>query len=304
MQRDIKLWPFKVLSCPYKDDKPSIMVTFKGEEKQFAPEQISSMILLKMKQTAEGFLNSEVKNAVVTVPAYFNDAQRRATTDAATLVGLKVLRIINEPTAAAIAYGLEKKAAECKTVARNILVFDLGGGTFDVSLVVVGMGAFEVKAINGDTHLGGADFDNRLVSHFVTEFKRKHNRDINGNPRALGRLRAACERAKRTLSSTTETFVEVDCLHDGIDFSSTIYRARFELLNMNLFNDCMFLVGKCLKDAKMENREVNNVILVGGSTRIPKIQQLLQKFSMERNFVKALTQMRLWHMGQLYTLRS
>lgn len=215
VQKDMKLWPFKVVAGSDTGDfkKPMIMVTFEGEEKQFAAEEISSMVLMKMKDTAEAYLGTEVKNAVVTVPAYFNDAQRQATKDAGIVAGLNVMRILNEPTAAAIAYGVDKKINRSNCVGdKTILVFDLGGGTFDVSIVVMKNNVFEVKAVNGDTHLGGGDFNNRVVNHFVTEFKKKHNKDISGNPRALERLRAACERAKRNLSSTTETTIEIDSL--------------------------------------------------------------------------------------------
>ncbi|RLM98189.1 putative mediator of RNA polymerase II transcription subunit 37c [Panicum miliaceum] len=217
-----------------------------------------------------------IKNAVVTVPAYFNDSQRQATKDAGVIAGLNVLRIINEPTAAAIAYGLDKKATSVGE--KNVLIFDLGGGTFDVSLLTIEEGIFEVKATAGDTHLGGEDFDNRMVNHFVQEFKRKNKKDITGNPRALRRLRTACERAKRTLSSTAQTTIEIDSLYEGIDFYSTITRARFEELNMDLFRKCMEPVEKCLRDAKMDKSTVHDVVLVGGSTRIPRVQQLLQDF--------------------------
>ncbi|XP_021841724.1 heat shock cognate 70 kDa protein-like [Spinacia oleracea] len=280
VQNDIKLWPFKVISPPDsdKDKEPKIVVTYKDEEKQFAPEEISSMVLVKMKEIAEAYLGSTVKNAVVTVPAYFNDSQRQATKDAGVIAGLNVLRIINEPTAAAIAYGLDKKVNQSDTCKKHILVFDLGGGTFDVSLVCVEKGVFEVKAISGDTHLGGGDFDNNMVKYFVEEFKKKHNVDIIDNPRALGRLRAAAERAKRTLSSAHETTVDIDCLFEGFDFTSTITRARFEKLNMDLFKKCIDPVDQCLKDANMKIGDVHDVVLVGGSTRIPKIQQLLQDF--------------------------
>ncbi|CAN6329503.1 unnamed protein product [Urochloa humidicola] len=262
VQSDIKLWPFKVISGP--GEKPMIVVQHKGEEKQFAAEEISSMVLIKMREIAEAYLGSTIKNAVVTVPAYFNDSQRQATKDAGVIAGLNVLRIINEPTAAAIAYGLDKKATSVGE--KNVLIFDLGGGTFDV------------KATAGDTHLGGEDFDNRMVNHFVQEFKRKNKKDITGNPRALRRLRTACERAKRTLSSTAQTTIEIDSLYEGIDFYSTITRARFEELNMDLFRKCMEPVEKCLRDAKMDKSSVHDVVLVGGSTRIPRVQQLLQDF--------------------------
>ncbi|KAG0521321.1 hypothetical protein BDA96_08G150300 [Sorghum bicolor] len=274
VQSDIKLWPFKVISGP--GEKPMIVVQHKGEEKQFAAEEISSMVLIKMREIAEAYLGSTIKNAVVTVPAYFNDSQRQATKDAGVIAGLNVLRIINEPTAAAIAYGLDKKATSVGE--KNVLIFDLGGGTFDVSLLTIEEGIFEVKATAGDTHLGGEDFDNRMVNHFVQEFKRKNKKDITGNPRALRRLRTACERAKRTLSSTAQTTIEIDSLYEGIDFYSTITRARFEELNMDLFRKCMEPVEKCLRDAKMDKSSVHDVVLVGGSTRIPRVQQLLQDF--------------------------
>ena len=275
VQDDIKHWPFKVKAGA--DQKPMIEVQYKGETKEFQPEQISSMILVKMKETAEAFLGKDVKNAVVTVPAYFNDSQRQATKDAGVIAGLNVLRIINEPTAAAIAYGLDKKTTS-GAAERNVMIFDLGGGTFDVSLLTIEEGIFEVKATAGDTHLGGEDFDNRLMNHFVAEFKRKNKKDITGNARALRRLRTACERAKRTLSSTAQTTIEIDSLFEGIDFFTSITRARFEELNMDLFRNCMDPVEKTLRDAKIDKGSVHEVVLVGGSTRIPKIQTLLQDF--------------------------
>lgn len=277
VQSDIKMWPFTVKPGPA--DKPMIHVQYKGEEKEFSAEEVSSMILVKMKETAEAFLGKEVKNAVVTVPAYFNDSQRQATKDAGAIAGLNVLRIINEPTAAAIAYGLDKKASAGKSE-KNVLIFDLGGGTFDVSLLTIEEGIFEVKSTAGDTHLGGEDFDHRLVQHFCSEFKRKHKKDIleSNNARAIRRLRTACERAKRTLSSTAQTSVEIDSLFEGIDFYTSITRARFEELNMDLFRKCMDPVEKCLKDAKIDKGQVDEIVLVGGSTRIPKIQQLLSDF--------------------------
>ncbi|KAF2296040.1 hypothetical protein GH714_035804 [Hevea brasiliensis] len=284
VQSDIKLWPFKVVSGP--GDKPMIIVNYKGEEKQFAAEEISSMVLIKMREIAEAYLGTTVKNAVVTVPAYFNDSQRQATKDAGVIAGLNVMRIINEPTAAAIAYGLDKKATSVGE--KNVLIFDLGGGTFDVSLLTIEEGIFEVKATAGDTHLGGEDFDNRMVNHFVQEFKRKNKKDISGNPRALRRLRTACERAKRTLSSTAQTTIEIDSLYEGIDFYSTITRARFEELNMDLFRKCMEPVEKCLRDAKMDKSTVHDVVLVGGSTRIPKVQQLLQDFFNGKELCKSI----------------
>nr|QKY15209.1 heat shock cognate 70 kda protein (HSP70) [Polytomella parva] len=273
---DMKHWPFTVVSGP--GDKPLIQVEYKGETKTFAAEEVSSMVLIKMKETAQAFIGNDkvVKRAVVTVPAYFNDSQRQATKDAGAIAGLEVLRIINEPTAAAIAYGLDKKSSAVGE--RNVLIFDLGGGTFDVSLLTIDEGIFEVKATAGDTHLGGEDFDNRLVAHFVQEFKRKHKKDISDNPRALRRLRTACERAKRTLSSAAQTSIELDSLYEGIDFYSNITRARFEELCMDLFRKCMEPVEKCLRDSKLDKGQVHDVVLVGGSTRIPKVQSLLQDF--------------------------
>lgn len=271
VQDDIKHWPFKV--SPGVADKPQITVTFKGESKTFQPEEVSSMVLIKMREIAEAYIGKEVKNAVVTVPAYFNDSQRQATKDAGAIAGLNVLRIINEPTAAAIAYGLDKKGGE-----RNVLIFDLGGGTFDVSLLTIEEGIFEVKATAGDTHLGGEDFDNRLVDHFVTEFKRKNRKDLTSNQRSMRRLRTACERAKRTLSSSTQAYIEIDSLFEGVDFNSTITRARFEDLCADYFRKTMDPVEKVLRDSKLSKSQVHEVVLVGGSTRIPKIQQLLSDF--------------------------
>lgn len=284
VQNDMKLWPFKVV--PGAGDKPMIVVTYKGEEKTFSAEEISSMVLIKMREVAEAFLGHPVKNAVVTVPAYFNDSQRQATKDAGVISGLNVLRIINEPTAAAIAYGLDKKAS--RKGEQNVLIFDLGGGTFDVSLLTIEEGIFEVKATAGDTHLGGEDFDNRMVNHFVSEFRRKNKKDISGNARALRRLRTACERAKRTLSSTAQTTIEIDSLYEGIDFYATITRARFEELNMDLFRKCMEPVEKCLRDAKVDKSQIHEVVLVGGSTRIPKVQQLLQDFFNGKELCKSI----------------
>ena len=273
VQADMKLWPFKVIQK--EGDKPYIQVNYNGDTKTFAPEEISAMVLLKMKETAEAFLGKKVDSAVVTVPAYFQDAQRQATKDAGTIAGLNVIRILNEPTAAAIAYGLDRQNEKGE---KNVLIFDLGGGTFDVSLLTIEEGIFEVRATAGDTHLGGEDFDNRLVNHFVQEFKRKTKLDITGNPRALRRLRTACERAKRTLSNSTSAAVEIDALFEGQDFYTSITRAMFENLNIDLFRGCLSPVEQVLRDAKMDKRSVNEVVLVGGSTRIPKIQQLLQDF--------------------------
>ncbi|KAI8919158.1 hsp71-like protein, partial [Powellomyces hirtus] len=271
VQSDMKHWPFKVID---KDTKPIIQIEFKGETKTFTPEEISSMVLLKMKETAEAYLGTPVKDAVVTVPAYFNDSQRQATKDAGVISGLNVLRIINEPTAAAIAYGLDKKTAGEK----NVLIFDLGGGTFDVSLLTIEDGIFEVKATAGDTHLGGEDFDNRLVSHFSEEFKRKFKKDLTSNPRALRRLRTACERAKRTLSSAAQTSIEIDSLFEGVDFYTSITRARFEELCQDLFRSTVDPVEKVLRDSKIDKNSVDEVVLVGGSTRIPKVQKLITDF--------------------------
>jgi len=270
-QSDMKHWPFKCVSGPAQ--KPMIEITFKGEVKQFAAEEISSMVLIKMKEIAEAYIGKDVKNAVITVPAYFNDSQRQATKDAGAISGLNVMRIINEPTAAAIAYGLDKKGDE-----RNVLIFDLGGGTFDVSLLTIEEGIFEVKATAGDTHLGGEDFDNRMVDYFLQEFKRKFKKNMTENQRALRRLRTACERAKRTLSSSTQAHLEIDSLFDGIDFNSTITRARFEDMNMDYFRKCMEPVEKVLRDSKISKGQVHEVVLVGGSTRIPKIQSMLSDF--------------------------
>jgi heat shock protein 1/8 len=272
VQEDIKGWPFRVV--PGTADKPSIEVDFKGETKRFEPEEISSMVLTKMKEIAEMYIGTGVKDAVVTVPAYFNDSQRQATKDAAAIAGLNCLRIINEPTAAAIAYGLDKNKDEDK----NVLIFDLGGGTFDVSLLNIEGGIFEVKATAGDTHLGGEDFDARLLQHLSQDFKRKHKKDISDNPRALRRLRTACERAKRTLSSTTQSAIEIDSLYEGIDFYTSITRARFEELNADLFRKCMEPVEKVIRDAKMDKSKVQEIVLVGGSTRIPRIQQMLSDY--------------------------
>eukprot|EP00958_Prasinococcus_capsulatus_P015955 scaffold1745_cov358-Prasinococcus_capsulatus_cf.AAC.1 len=285
VQSDIKLWPFTVKSGA--SEKPMIEVEYKGEKKEFAAEEISSMVLGKMKETAEAYLGKEVKNAVVTVPAYFNDSQRQATKDAGVIAGLTVQRIINEPTAAAIAYGLDKKSSNTGSE-KNVLIFDLGGGTFDVSLLTIEDGIFEVKATAGDTHLGGEDFDNRLVNHFVQEFKRKNKKDITSSARALRRLRTACERAKRTLSSTAQTSIEIDSLYEGIDFFTSITRARFEELNMDMFRSCMEPVEKVLRDAKIDKGEVNEVVLVGGSTRIPKVQQLLSDFFNGKELCKSI----------------
>ncbi|GAO46261.1 hypothetical protein G7K_0496-t1 [Saitoella complicata NRRL Y-17804] len=272
VQSDMKHWPFKVID---KNTKPIVQVEYKGETKEFTPEEISSMILVKMKETAEAALGGTVKDAVITVPAYFNDSQRQATKDAGLISGLNVLRIINEPTAAAIAYGLDKKAEAGE---KNVLIFDLGGGTFDVSLLTIEEGIFEVKATAGDTHLGGEDFDNRLVNHFIQEFKRKFKKDLSSNARALRRLRTACERAKRTLSSSAQTSIEIDSLFEGVDFYTSITRARFEELCQDLFRGTLDPVEKVLRDSKIDKSSVHEIVLVGGSTRIPRVQKLVSDY--------------------------
>ncbi|KAN0050854.1 hypothetical protein ACTA71_004150 [Dictyostelium dimigraforme] len=273
VQRDMKHWPFKVIAS--ERDKPLIQVDFKGETKTFQPEEISSMVITKMKEIAEQYLGKEVTNAVITVPAYFNDGQRQATKDAGAISKLNVQRIINEPTAAAIAYGLDKKGSGG---IKNVLIFDLGGGTFDVSLLTIEDSVFEVLATGGNTHLGGEDFDNRLVNHFVGEFNRKHKKDIMGNQRAIRRLRTACERAKITLSSSIEASIEIDSLCDGIDFYSSITRAHFEELCSDLFLCCLSPIERILKDTKKDRKSIDEIVLVGGSSRIPRVQQMLQDY--------------------------
>jgi len=272
VQSDRKHWPFQVVE---QNGLPRLRVEYQSEEKTFTPEEISSMVLVKMKETAEAYLGTPVTEAVVTVPAYFNDSQRQATKDAGMIAGLNVLRIINEPTAAAIAYGLDKKKGQGEC---NVLIFDLGGGTFDVSILSIEDGIFEVKSTAGDTHLGGEDFDNRMVDHFVNEFKRKHKKDLTGNKRALRRLRTACERAKRTLSASAQASIEIDSLFEGIDFYTSITRARFEELCSDLFKGTLDPVEKALRDAKLDKSSIHDIVLVGGSTRIPKVQKLLQDF--------------------------
>jgi L1 cell adhesion molecule like protein len=282
LQADMQHWPFKVVAK--EGGKPHVQVEFKGEQKTFSPEEISAMILVKMKEIAESYLGAAVTDAVITVPAYFNDGQRQATKDAGAIAGLNVLRIINEPTAAAIAYGLDKKgkgdsdSTSTNKGERNILIFDLGGGTFDVSLLTIDDGIFEVKATAGDTHLGGEDFDNRMVSWCVQEFKRKHKKDPSGNNRALRRLRTACERAKRTLSSSSETTIEVDALFDGVDFNARITRAKFEELCMDLFRSTVDPVDRVIRDSKISKGSIHEIVLVGGSTRIPKVCALLSEY--------------------------
>jgi len=273
VQSDAKLWPFKLVSGA--GDKPIIQVTFQGEEKKFQAEEISAMVLTKMKEIAEAYLGKKCPNAVVTVPAYFNDAQRQATKDAGTISGMNVQRIINEPTAAAIAYGLDKKDSR----ERNVLIFDLGGGTFDVSLLSIEDGIFEVKATNGHTHLGGEDFDNRLVEFCMAEFKKRSGGiDIKGNNRALRRLRTQCEKAKRTLSAATQTVIECEALAEGEDLSINLSRAKFEELCIDLFRKCMPPVEQVLSDSDTSKGQIHEIVLVGGSTRIPKVQSMLSDF--------------------------
>ncbi|XP_073306568.1 luminal-binding protein 5-like [Primulina huaijiensis] len=270
VQSDMKLVPYKIVN---RDGKPYVQVVKNGENKVFSPEEISAMVLTKMKETAEAYLGKEIKDAVITVPAYFNDAQRQATKDAGTIAGLNVVRIINEPTAAAMAYGLDKKGEE-----KNVLVFDLGGGTFDVSILTIDNGVFEVLSTNGDTHLGGEDFDHRIMEYFVKLIKKKHGKDISKDNRAMGKLRRESERAKRALSNQHQVRVEIESLFDGMDFSEPLTRARFEELNNDLFKKTMGPVKKALADAGLGKNQIDEIVLVGGSTRIPKIQQLLKEY--------------------------
>ncbi|KAM1019999.1 hypothetical protein ACFX2I_041327 [Malus domestica] len=284
VQNDLKLWPFKVTKGA--DDKPIIVVTCKGEEKQFSAEEISSMDVAKMRETAEAFLGSIVKSAVITVPAYFSDSQRQSTKNAAITAGLQVMHIINEPTAAAFAYGIDKKAGWYSK--RNVMMFDFGGGTLDVSLVTISCGVFDVKATAGDTHFGGEDIDNKLVNYCVEQFKRKNNLDVTGNSKALRRLKNSCEKAKKRLSFASTIDIEIDCLHEGIDFYTTITRAKFEELNRDYFIKCMESVNKCLEDAKMDVSSVHDVVLVGGSSRIPNVQELLQNVFKGKELCKGI----------------
>lgn len=270
VQADIKFFPFKVIE---KNSKPHVVVKTGQGDKTFAPEEISAMVLGKMKETAEAYLGKKVTHAVVTVPAYFNDAQRQATKDAGTISGLQVMRIINEPTAAAIAYGLDKREGE-----KNVLVFDLGGGTFDVSLLTIDNGVFEVVSTNGDTHLGGEDFDQRVMDHFIKLYKKKKGKDIRKDNRAVQKLRREVEKAKRALSSSHQVRIEIESFFEGDDFSETLTRAKFEELNMDLFRSTMKPVQKVLEDADMNKKDVDEIVLVGGSTRIPKVQQLVKEF--------------------------
>ncbi|KAL1299155.1 hypothetical protein HN51_043574 [Arachis hypogaea] len=284
IENDLKLWPFKVVADA--EDKPKIVVNYKGQENELTPEEISSMILTKMKDIAGAFLESPVTDAVVTVPAYFSHSQRKATKDAGTIAGLNVMRIINEPTAAALAYGLQKRP-NC-VGKRNVFVFDLGGGTLDVSLLTIKGDTYQVKATAGDTHLGGEDFDNRMVRYLAKEFKRKYKEDMNGNSKALRRLRNECEKAKRILSYNNEATIDIDALFQGIDFHSTMTRARFEKLNDDLFEKCMDTVKRCLDDARVDKNHVHDLVLVGGSSRIPKVQKLLQSFFPGKELCKSI----------------
>ena len=282
VQSDIKYLPYSIVSS--KDGKPLVDVNYKNERKQYQPEEISSMVLVKMKEIAESYLGEEVKNAVITVPAYFNDSQRQATKDAGVIAGLNVLRIINEPTAAAIAYGLDKKMDGEK----NILIYDLGGGTFDVSLLTIDEGIFEVKSTAGDTHLGGEDFDRRLMDHCVEEFKKKHKKDISSNKKSMRRLQSACENAKKTISSSTFANIDIDSLFEGIDFSTKITRAKFESLCADLFKRTFDPVEKVLTDAKMSKSQIHEIVLVGGSTRIPKVQEQLSAYFNGKQLCKSI----------------
>ena len=282
VKKDIESWPFKVVE---KDGNPLVQVEYLGETKTFSPQEISAMVLGKMKEVAETKLGKRVEKAVITVPAYFNDNQRQATKDAGSIAGLNVLRIINEPTAAAIAYGLGSGKSEKE---RNVLIYDLGGGTFDVSLLNIQGGVFTVKATAGDTHLGGQDFDTALLDHFKKEFQRKTKKDLSGDARALRRLRTACERAKRTLSSATSTSVEIDSLFEGEDFQSTITRARFEELNSKTFTGTLQPVEQVLKDSAIDKSKVDEIVLVGGSTRTPRIQKLLSDFFNGKKLEKSI----------------
>ncbi|KAD3067680.1 hypothetical protein E3N88_35560 [Mikania micrantha] len=276
LQEDINSWPFKVIQG--SADKPKIVLEHKAVEKDFSPEEISSMILKNLKAAAEAYLGTTVKDAVITVPAYFSDRQRKATKDAGTLAGLNVLQLINEPTAAAIAYGFDKLEDTSHQLHKNVFIFDLGGGTFDVSLLTISKeGRIDVKAVGGDTHLGGEDFDKAMVNHCVREFKKKQNKDISGNAKAMGRLKVACEKAKRDLSSTTATSIEIDSLYEGVDFSTRFTRAKFEELNSHFFLKCMEHVESCLRDGNVHKNNIDDIVLVGGSTRIPKVQYMLKE---------------------------
>lgn len=282
VQNDIRMVSYKVVN---KDDKPHFEVNYRENIKIFSPEEISAMILSSMKETAEHYIGYSIKKAVITVPAYFNDSQRQATKDAGTIAGLEVLRIINEPTAAALAYGLDKKNEEEDI---NVLVYDLGGGTFDVSVLTIDNGIFEVKATGGDTHLGGVDFDKRLAEYVMQEFKKKHKLDISINPKAVRRILNACERAKRSLSASSQTTIEIESLHERIDLNITITRAKFEDICQDLFAKCLETVSNVLNDSKLGKNDIHDVILVGGSTRIPKIQEMLSDFFNGKELCKSV----------------
>lgn len=282
VQADMKLWSFDVINDG--NNRPKIKVHYKGEDKYFYPEEISAMVLGKMKEIAENYLGHEVKDAVVTVPAYFGDSQRQATKDAGVIAGLNIMRIINEPTAAAVAYGLDNKSKKEK----NILIFDLGGGTFDVTVLSIDEGIFEVLATGGDSHLGGEDIDNKLVQHFADEFKRKYKKDLTQNARALKRLKTACEKLKRNLSSSAQASIELDALYDGVDFTSSMSRARMEELCADYFRKCIQTVEKVMLDAKLSKSDIEDVVLVGGSSRIPKVQQLLSDFFNGKELCKGI----------------
>jgi len=282
VQKDMKSWPFKVQNV---EGRPKIEVEFRGEQKQYSPQEVSAYVLSYLKETAEAYLGAPVKDAVITVPAYFDNSQRQATKDAGAIAGLNVLRIINEPTAAALCYGL---GTEKGTKEKKVLIFDLGGGTFDVTVLDIVDGVYDVKATGGDTHLGGEDFDNLMSGFFIAEFKKKHKVDITGNARALRRLQAACEKAKRALSSGTSASVEVESLAEGIDFNQTITRAKFEELCSTQFTKCLTTVKNVLKDAKVDKKAIDEIVLVGGSTRVPKIQEMLTEFFDKKELCKAV----------------
>lgn len=286
IQNDLRLFPFKVTGD--KDKNPLVEVTYQGEKKQFSPQQLAAMIITKMKETAESYLGETVTHIVVTTPARFNDSQRQATKDACAIAGLECLRVISEPTAAALAYGLDKQKSAKGKKEQNVLIFDCGGGTFDVSVICIDEGIFEVKATNGDTHLGGEDLDNKMVDHFLQEFKRKHKKDASKNNRSVKRLKIACERAKRTLSSNTIATLEIDSFFDGIDFMSTMTRARFEDLCGDFFKKTMEPVSKVLQDSGLSKGDIDEIVLVGGSTRIPKIQSLLSDFFNGKELCKSI----------------
>lgn len=285
LQNDIKSWPFKVVEG--SDNKPMLVFENEAETKKISPEEISSMILKRLKEAAEAYLGTTCKDAVITVPAYFNDRQRQATKDAGTMAGLNVMRLISEPTAAAIAYGIDKRAGKNRSK-KNVLVFDMGGGTFDVSLLTIcEAGTISVKAVGGDTHLGGEDFDQMMVNYCVQIFKKKE-KDLSGNARAMVKLKVACERAKRDLSSTTLTSIEIDSLHEGIDFCMKFTRAKFEELNAAFFKMCIKHVENCLRNGNMHTKDVDDVVIVGGSTRIPKVQQMLMEFFDSKPLCKSI----------------